>query len=209
MNALALRPGRSRFAACVRRFATRGCVRGSLARWARRGVLRCAGRPSHRFRWLVSPSIGRARACFCLCFSVPEARGHERINPHGVETRPRIRSARKRRTLNSAAERAGWRHTLPTSHAARRRTASSPPSSPQKRRRALSILRLLDSQPRSEGGLIGRLHQVGFRSVTASPRKAPCVVASSRCRALCPRVPHGCLGGGCSTPPLTRPAITD
>ena len=34
VNALAPRPGRSRFAACVRRFAARGCVRGGLARWA-------------------------------------------------------------------------------------------------------------------------------------------------------------------------------
>ena len=34
VNALASRPGRSRFAACVRAFATRGCVRGGLSRWA-------------------------------------------------------------------------------------------------------------------------------------------------------------------------------
>jgi hypothetical protein len=33
VNALASRPGRSRFAACVRAFATRGCVRGGLAGW--------------------------------------------------------------------------------------------------------------------------------------------------------------------------------
>ena len=44
---------------------------------------RCAGRPSRRPRRFVSPSIGRARACFCLWFSVPEARGHERINAQG------------------------------------------------------------------------------------------------------------------------------
>ena len=31
VNALAPRPGRSRFAACVRRFATRGCVHGGLS----------------------------------------------------------------------------------------------------------------------------------------------------------------------------------
>ena len=35
VNALASRPGRSRFAAGARRFATRGCVRGGLAGWAR------------------------------------------------------------------------------------------------------------------------------------------------------------------------------
>jgi len=35
VNSLASRPGRSRFAARVRRFATRGCERGGLARWAR------------------------------------------------------------------------------------------------------------------------------------------------------------------------------
>ena len=34
VNALASRPGRSRFAACVRRFATKGCVRGGLSGWA-------------------------------------------------------------------------------------------------------------------------------------------------------------------------------
>ena len=34
VNALASRPGRSRFAACVRRFVARGCVRGGLAGWA-------------------------------------------------------------------------------------------------------------------------------------------------------------------------------
>ena len=34
VNALAWRPGRSRFAARVRRFAARGCVRGGLAGWA-------------------------------------------------------------------------------------------------------------------------------------------------------------------------------
>jgi len=41
---------------------------------------RVPGRPSRRPRRIVSPSIGRARACFCLWFSVPEARGHERMN---------------------------------------------------------------------------------------------------------------------------------
>ena len=35
VNALASRPGRSRLAACVRRFATRGCVRRGLSGWAR------------------------------------------------------------------------------------------------------------------------------------------------------------------------------
>ena len=39
MNALAQRPGRSRFAACVRRFATRGCAREGLSGWARGEVL--------------------------------------------------------------------------------------------------------------------------------------------------------------------------
>ena len=34
VSALATRPGRSRFAACVRRFATRGCVRKGLSGWA-------------------------------------------------------------------------------------------------------------------------------------------------------------------------------
>ena len=34
MHALASRPGRSRFAACVRRFATSGCVCGGLLGWA-------------------------------------------------------------------------------------------------------------------------------------------------------------------------------
>ena len=34
VNALATRPGRSRFAACVRRFATRVCVRGGVSGWA-------------------------------------------------------------------------------------------------------------------------------------------------------------------------------
>ena len=34
VNALASRPGRSRFAACVRAFATRGCVREGLSGWA-------------------------------------------------------------------------------------------------------------------------------------------------------------------------------
>jgi hypothetical protein len=35
VNALASRLGRSRLAACVRAFATRGCVRGGLLEWAR------------------------------------------------------------------------------------------------------------------------------------------------------------------------------
>jgi hypothetical protein len=34
VNALALQPGRSRLAACVRAFGTRGCVRGGLLWWA-------------------------------------------------------------------------------------------------------------------------------------------------------------------------------
>jgi hypothetical protein len=34
VNALASRPGRSRFAACVRAFAAMDCVRGGLSRWA-------------------------------------------------------------------------------------------------------------------------------------------------------------------------------
>ena len=38
------------------------------------------------------------------------------------------------------------------------------------------------------------------RSALASPTKASCVVASSWCRALCPRVPDGCLRKLCSAP---------
>jgi hypothetical protein len=38
VNALASRPGRSRFAACVRRFATRACVHEGLSGWASGGA---------------------------------------------------------------------------------------------------------------------------------------------------------------------------
>ena len=51
VNALASRPGRSRLAACVRLFATRGCVRGGLLGWASGEV-----RPS------VWPTVARVLA---------------------------------------------------------------------------------------------------------------------------------------------------
>jgi putative transposase len=41
-----------------------------------------------------------------------------------------------------------------------------------------------------------------LRSALASPTKASCVVDSSWCRALCPRVPNGCLRKLCSAPTL-------
>jgi hypothetical protein len=127
VNALAYRPGRSRFAACVRRFATRFCVRGGLLEWASAvawpgawptvaGVLadclsahRETSRPNLS---LVHSSRGR------------NARTHKQPSPVGAKSRGE--SARKRRTLVMAAEREGRRRALPTvgiSHAdIRRRT---------------------------------------------------------------------------------------
>jgi hypothetical protein len=45
VNALASRPGRSRFAACARAILTRGCVRGGLSGWAS-GVARPGAWPT-------------------------------------------------------------------------------------------------------------------------------------------------------------------
>ena len=50
----------------------------------------------------------------------------------------------------------------------------------------------------------GRHCRLRSRSALASPPKASCVVASSWCCALCPRVPNGCLRKSCSAP-LTLP----
>ncbi len=66
----------------------------------------------------------------------------------------------------------------------------------------------LVQDPRDRGGGCG-----GAQAATATvlpvtnpnaPRKASCVVASSKCRALCPRVPNGCPRKLCSAPPVPR-----
>jgi hypothetical protein len=51
------------------------------------------------------------------------------------------------------------------------------------------------------GGIVLAVAFGGFgRSALTSPPKASCIVASSWCRALCPRVPDGCLRKPCSAP---------
>jgi hypothetical protein len=97
VNDLAHRPGRSRFAPCVRRFATRVCVRGGLSEWARGEVL--------PMRW---PTVAATSAA-CLSehretsrpeglrFTVPAAELHELISNRGasaeIRTAPRARDA--------------------------------------------------------------------------------------------------------------------
>ncbi len=61
VNALASRPGRSRFAACARRFGTRGCAPGGLAGWPR-GEARTA--PSGRRRGFRARGLRRVSGTF-------------------------------------------------------------------------------------------------------------------------------------------------
>ena len=107
MSALAFRPGRSRCAACVRAFATRGCARGGLLGWASgeagpsdwppvAGVLadclsahRETSRPNLS---LVHSSRGR------------NARTHKQPSPVGAKSRGQ--SARKHTTTPSQIQRA-------------------------------------------------------------------------------------------------------
>ena len=89
VNALASRPGRSRFAACVR--ALRQGVACAEVSWGGPAE-RCGrvfGRPSRACPRIVSPSIERPRAPICLWFTVPEAEMHEHVNN-------RVRSVRNR-----------------------------------------------------------------------------------------------------------------
>jgi hypothetical protein len=110
VNALALRPGRSRFAACVRRFAARGCVRGGLSRWAS-GMLgpRCWPTVAGVLADCLSAHRETSRPNLSLVHSSRgrNARTHKQPSPVGAKSRGQ--SARKRRTLVMAAEREGWR----------------------------------------------------------------------------------------------------
>ena len=132
MNALASRPGRSRFAACVRRFAARGCVRGGLSRWAS-GMLgpRCWPTVAGVLADCLSAHRETSRPNLSLVHSSRggNARTHKQPSPVGAKSRGQ--SARKRRTLVMAAEIEGWRRAPPTlgmSHAdIRRRTSAWSP----------------------------------------------------------------------------------
>ena len=105
VNALAPRPGRSRFAACVRRFAARGCVRGGLSRWASGMLGPSAGRPSRACSRIVSPRIERPRAPICLWFTVPEAEMHELISNRGASAK--LRTARRGRKAAVSGDESG------------------------------------------------------------------------------------------------------
>ena len=105
VNALASRPGRSRFAACVRRLrqgvACAKVSRGGPARW--RG--RVPGRPSRACSRSVSPRIERPHAPKGLWFTVPEAEMHELISNRGASAK--IRTARRARKAEVSGHESG------------------------------------------------------------------------------------------------------
>ena len=105
VNALASRPGRSRFAACVRALrqgvACEAVSRGGPAQW--RG--RVPGRPSRACPRIVSPRIERPRAPICLWFTIPEAEMHELISNRGASGE--IWTARRARNAEVSGDESG------------------------------------------------------------------------------------------------------
>ena len=131
MNALASRPGRSRFAACVRRFATRGWVREGLPGWASGAALPSPWRPVAEVPPDCLSAHRETSLSESLWFTVPKAEIHKLTGNRGASGG--IGTARRPQDAEvSGAESGVSTGGSPDDITARASVATKEPNSPAK-----------------------------------------------------------------------------